>query len=124
MKLGLEYPHGEFGGDPTALREYAKAVEELGYNHLSMYDHPVGVSPDDREVPLVYTEKDAFHDPLVAFAYLAGITERIEFVTGILVLPQRQTVLVARQTADLDLMSGGRLRLGVAPGYSPYEFEA
>jgi probable F420-dependent oxidoreductase len=124
MRLGVEYPHNEFGGDPRALREYANAVEDLGYDHLVMYDHPVGISADDREVPIVYTEKDAFHDPLVAFSYLAGVTERIEFVTGILVLPQRQTVLVARQTADLDLMSGGRLRLGVAPGYSPYEFEA
>lgn len=124
MRLGVEYPSHELAGDPKALREYAKAAEDLGYDHLVLNDHPIGVSPENRDVPLVYDEKDAFHDPLVAFAYLAGITNRIEFVPAILVLPQRQTVLVARQTADVDLMSGGRLRLGVAPGYSPYEFHA
>ena len=71
-----------------------------------------------------YTEHDPFHDPFVMFAYLAGITERIGFATGVLVLPQRQTALVARQAADVDLLSGGRLRLGVGVGWNHVEYEA
>lgn len=126
MKLGVIYPQIEFGGDPSALRDFAVAAEDLGYDHLVMYDHVIGASPEDRDpaLPGPYTESDPFHDPLTAFAYLAAVTERIELVTGILVLPQRPTVLVAQQTADVDLMSGGRLRLGVAAGYNHVEFEA
>lgn len=126
MKLGVIYPQIELGGEPDALRRFAVAAEELGFDHLVLYDHVIGVSHENRDPPLwgPYTEHDPFHDPLVAFAYLAGLTERIEFVTGILILPQRQTVLVARQTADLDLMSGGRLRLGVGAGYNPLEYHA
>ena len=124
MKLGVIYPQIELDGDPAALRAFAEAAEELEFDHLVLYDHPAAVSPENREVPILYTEKDPFHDPLTAFAHLAGVWERIEFVVGVLILPQRQTVLVARQTADVDLMSGGRLRLGVAPGYSPYEYHA
>jgi probable F420-dependent oxidoreductase len=71
-----------------------------------------------------YTEHDPFHDPLVMFAYLAAITERLQFATGVLILPQRQTVLVARQAADLDLLSGGRLRLGIGVGWNHVEYEA
>lgn len=126
MELGVIYPQIELGGDPEALRRFAVAAEDLGYRHLVLYDHVIGVSRENRDPPLwgPYTEHDPFHDPLVAFAYLAGLTQRIEFVTGILILPQRQTVLVARQTADLDLMSGGRLRLGVGAGYNPLEYHA
>jgi len=126
MRLGVIYPQVELGGDPSALRRFAQAAEELGYHHLVMYDHVIGASHEDRDPPLwgPYTERSPFHDPLVAFAYLAGLTERIEFVSGILILPARQTILVARQTADVDLMSGGRLRLGVGAGYNPLEFHA
>jgi probable F420-dependent oxidoreductase len=126
MKLGAIFPQIELAGDPAALRGFAIAAEDLGYDHLVMYDHLVGVSPEDRDPPLPgpYAERDPFHDPLTAFAFVAGITERIELVTGILILPQRQTVLVARQSADVDLMSGGRLRLGVGAGYNPFEFQA
>lgn len=128
MKLGVAYPQNELGGDPDALRKFAGAVEELGYDHLLMYDHLVGaVRADDRDPPVPersYSDKDPFHDPLVAFAYLAGLTTRIELITGVVVLPQRQTVLVARQAADVDLLSGGRLRLGVGIGYNPVEFQA
>lgn len=126
MELGVIYPQIELHGDPLALRELASAAERLGYGHLVMYDHVIGVSHEDRDPPLwgPYTEHDPFHDPLTAFAYLAGLTEKLEFVTGILILPQRQTVLVARQTADVALMSGGRLRLGVGAGYNPLEYHA
>jgi probable F420-dependent oxidoreductase len=126
MKLGVIYPQIELRGDTGALRQFAQAVEELGFDHLVMYDHVIGASHEDRDPPIWghYTERDPFHDPLVAFAYLSGLTERIEFVTAILILPQRQTVLVARQTADIDRMSGGRLRLGVGAGYNPLEYHA
>jgi probable F420-dependent oxidoreductase len=126
MKLGAIYPQVELGGDPGALRRFATAAEELGYDHLVMYDHVVGASHEDRDPPMwgPYTERHPFHDPLVAFAHLAAITERIELVTAILILPMRPTVLTARQTADVDLMSGGRLRLGVGAGYNPVEFHA
>jgi probable F420-dependent oxidoreductase len=125
MELGAIYPQIELAGDTAALRDYAQAAEELGYGHLVMYDHVIGCSHEDRDPPLAaYTEKDPFHDPLTAFAYLSGLTTRIEFVSAILILPQRQTVLVARQTADVDLMSEGRLRLGVGAGYNPLEYHA
>jgi len=126
MRLGVIYPQVELGGDPAALRRFAVAAEELGYDHLVMYDHVIGASHEDRDPPLwgPYTEHDPFHDPLVACAHLAAVTERLEFVTGILILPQRQTVLVARQAADVDLMSGGRLTLGVGAGYNPLEYHA
>jgi probable F420-dependent oxidoreductase len=128
MKLGVTFPQDELGGDPLALGRFATTAEELGYDHVLMYDHVVGaVHGVTRTPPLPersYDEKDPFHDPLVAFAYLAAITRRIELVTGILILPQRQTVLVARQAADVDLLSGGRLRLGVGIGYNPVEYHA
>lgn len=128
LRLGVAYPQNELGGDPDALHRFAVAVEDLGYDHLLMYDHIVGaVHGLDRNPPLPersYTHQDPFHDPLVAFSYLAAITHTIELVTGVLVLPQRQTVLVARQAADVQLLSGGRLRLGVGVGYNPVEFHA
>jgi probable F420-dependent oxidoreductase len=101
-------------------------VQDLGFDHLLAYDHVLGAVHAHRTPQLtgVYTEHDPFHDPFVMFAYLAGITERIGFATGILVLPQRQTVLVARQAADVDLLSGGRLRLGVGVGWNHVEYEA
>ena len=103
-----------------------RAVEDLGFDHLLAYDHVLGAVHADRTPPLTgpYTEHDPFHDPFVMFAYLAGITERIGFATGILILPQRQTALVARQAADVDLLSGGRLRLGVGVGWNHVEYEA
>src|SRR4051812_24969326 len=126
MEIGVVYPQIELGGDPSAVRRVGIAVEDLGFDHLLAYDHVLGAVHADRTPQLtgLYTEHDPFHDPFVVFAYLAGITERIGFVTGILVLPQRQTALVARQAADVDLLSGGRLRLGVGVGWSHVEYEA
>src|ERR1700680_653121 len=110
MQIGVVYPQNELRGDPSAVRRIGKAVEDLGFSHLLAYDHVLGAVHADRTPPLTrpYTEHDPFHDPFVMFAHLAGITERIHFSTGILVLPQRQTALVARTDADVDLLSGGR----------------
>jgi probable F420-dependent oxidoreductase len=126
MKIGFVYPQIELGGDPNAVRQIGQAVEDLGFDHLLAYDHVLGAVHADRTPQLTgpYTENDPFHDPLVMFAYLAGRTERIHFTTGVLILPQRQTALVARQAADVDLLSGGRLRLGVGVGWNHVEYEA
>jgi probable F420-dependent oxidoreductase len=126
VQIGVVYPQTELGGDPAAVRRIGRAVEELGYSHLLAYDHVLGAVHADRTPQLTgpYTEHDPFHDPFVMFAFLAGITERIGFTTGVLILPQRQTALVARQAADVDLLSGGRLRLGVGIGWNPVEYEA
>jgi probable F420-dependent oxidoreductase len=126
MEIGVVYPQIELGGDPVAVRRFGTAVEALGFDHLLTYEHVLGAVHADRTPELTgpYTEDDPFHDPFVMFAYLAAITERIKFATGILVLPQRQTALVARQAADVDLLSGGRLRLGVGVGWNHVEYEA
>ena len=125
IKIGVIYPQTELQGQPEAVRDIGLAVEALGFDHLVAYDHVLGAS-HDRGIKLngPYTEHHPFHDPFVMFAYLAGITRHIEFVTGILILPQRQTALVARQAADLDLLSGERFRMGVGIGWNPVEYHA
>ena len=126
MKIGVAYPQNELQGDPAAVGEFGKAVEDLGFDHILAYDHVLGAVHADRTPALTgpYTERDPFHDPFVMFAYLAAITERISFTTGILVLPQRPTALVARQATDVDLLSDCRLRLGVGIGWNYVEYEA
>ncbi len=126
MQIGVVYPQSELRGEPTAVGRIGRAAEDLGFDHLLAYDHVLGAVHAGRTPPLTgpYTENDPFHDPFVMFAYLAGITDRIRFATGILVLPQRQTALVARQAADVDLLSGGRLRLGVGVGWNQVEYQA
>jgi probable F420-dependent oxidoreductase len=126
MQIGAVYPQTELKGDPSAVRRIGTAVEDLGFDHLMAYDHVLGAVHANRTPALQgpYTEHDPFHDPFVMFAYLAAVTKRIGFATGILILPQRQTALVARQAADVDLLSGGRLRLGVGVGWSHVEYEA
>jgi probable F420-dependent oxidoreductase len=126
MQIGAVYPQIELRGDPASVRTFGTSVEELGFDYLLAYDHVLGAVHADRTPKLVgpYTENDPFHDPFVMFAYLAGITERLEFASGVLILPQRQTTLVARQAADVDLLSGGRLRLGVGVGWNYVEYEA
>ena len=126
MRIGVLYPQRELPRDPLALVEFARSVEELGFDYLVMNDHVVGAVGADRDPPLTgpYRETDPFHDPLIAFAHLAALTRTLEFCTGVMILPQRQTVLVARQAADLDLLSGGRFSLGVGTGWNPVEYEA
>ncbi len=125
MKIGAIYPQIELKGDPHAVREIGLAVEDMGFDHLLVYDHIIGAVHEGREPKLwgPYSEKDPFHDPFVMFAYLAGITSRIELVTGILILPQRQTVIVARQAADLDLLSHERFRMGIGIGWNHVEYD-
>ncbi len=125
MKLGVGFPQTDIGGDPIVARDFAQAVEGMGYTHLAAYDHVVGANTERRpnwRGP--YSSKDCFHDPFVLFGYLAGVTRQIEMTTQILILPQRQTVLVARQAASVDLLSGGRLRLGIGIGWNALEYVA
>lgn len=126
MKIGVVYPQIELRGDPEAVRRIGTGIESLGYDHLLTYDHILGAAHEGREPKLTgpYTEKHPFHDPFVMFSHLAALTRHLELVTGILILPQRQTALVARQAADVDLLSGGRLRLGVGIGWNYVEYEA
>src|ERR1019366_4605904 len=126
MQIGAVYPQIELRGDPSAVRRLGLAVGGVGFDYLLDYDHGLGGVHADRTPQLTgpYTEHDPFHDPFVMFAYLAAITERIQFAPGILILPQRQTALVARQAADLELLSGGRLRLGVGIGWDHVEDQA
>ncbi|MAG29796.1 MAG: LLM class F420-dependent oxidoreductase [Deltaproteobacteria bacterium] len=125
MKIGVVFPQTEIGPDPIVVRDYAQTVEDLGFDHLTAYDHVLGAT-HDREPRLTgpYTEDSLFHEPLVLFGYLAAATSRIELTTGVLVLPQRQTALVAKQAAEVDVLSGGRLRLGVGVGWNYVEYEA
>jgi probable F420-dependent oxidoreductase len=125
MQIGVVFPQTEIGSDPGVIREYARAAEELGYRHILVYDHVVGV--DVSRYPGwtgPYTSKSQFHEPFVLFGYLAAITARLELVTGVIILPQRQTVLVAKQAAEVDVLSGGRLRLGVGVGWNQAEYLA
>lgn len=125
MRLGAVFPQTEIGADPGAVREYAQAVESLGFKHLLVFDHVLGANTENRpNWPGPYTHHHMFHEPFVLFGYLAAITESIELVTGIIILPQRQTVLVAKQAAEVDVLSGGRLRLGIGIGWNQVEFEA
>ena len=126
MRFGVVFPQTEVSQDPEALPAIATAVERLGYTSLLFYDHVVGAEHADREPPLwgPYTEHDPFHDPFVAMGFVAAITSQIELATGVLILPQRQTVLVAQQAADVDLLSQGRLRLGVGTGWNWVEYHA
>ncbi len=124
MRIGVTFPQIEFGNDPIAIRDYAQAVEGLGYTHLLAYDHVLGANPAVRpEGRGTYDINDPFHEILILFGFLAGQTTTLELVSGIVILPQRQTVLVAKQAAEIDILSQGRLRLGIGVGWNPVEFE-
>ncbi|WP_207840775.1 LLM class F420-dependent oxidoreductase [Williamsia soli] len=125
MRVGVVFPQTELGGDPGAIRAYGQGIEALGYRHLVAYDHVVGADPTVHTGwDKAYDVRTTFSEPLVMFGYLAAITQSVELVTGVIILPQRQTVLVAKQAAEVDLLSGGRLRLGVGVGWNAVEFEA
>jgi alkanesulfonate monooxygenase SsuD/methylene tetrahydromethanopterin reductase-like flavin-dependent oxidoreductase (luciferase family) len=126
MKIGAIFPTCEIGDDPAFIRDWTQAAEALGYSHIVCYDHVVGAEHRDRTPPLVgpYTEKDPFHEPFVVMAYMAALTTRIELASGVLILPQRQTVLVAKQAAELQLLSQGRFRMGVGTGWNHVEYDS
>ena len=123
MKLGVTLPLTDIGGDPATVRLFAQAAEAAGYDHLSAPDHVLGVNIASRpHWGARNTSADLFHDPFVLFGFLSSCTTRIGFSTQVLILPQRQTVLVAKQAASLDVLSAGRLRLGIGIGWNEVEF--
>jgi len=125
IKIGVVFPQTEIGNDPQIIREFAQVAEGAGATHLLAYDHVLGAHPD-REPRLwgPYTHETAFHEPFVLFGYLAAVTSQMEIVTGVIILPQRQTALVAKQAAEIDILSGGRLRLGVGTGWNYVEYDS
>jgi probable F420-dependent oxidoreductase len=127
MRCGVVFPQTEIGADPVKIRDFAQAAESNGFDFLTAYDHVVGASAgtyDKRQLAGPYREKHMFHEPMVLFGYLAGLTSTMELSTGVLILPQRQTVLVAKQAAQVDVLSRGRLRLGVGIGWNHVEYTA
>jgi probable F420-dependent oxidoreductase len=124
VQIGVVFPQTEIGPDPGAIRAYAQRIEELGFAHLLAYDHVLGADPAVH-APWTgpYDVDTTFHEPFVLYGYLAGFTS-LELVTGIIILPQRQTALVAKQAAEVDLLTGGRFRLGVGLGWNAVEYEA
>ena len=125
MQLGVLFPQQEIGVDASAIRAYAQEVESYGYRHLTCYEHVVGVNAGSRPGwDGLYDSEDAFHEPFVLFAHLAAVTVRLEFATCVLVLPQRQTALVAKQVAELAVLSDDRFFMGVAAGWNQAEFDA
>ncbi len=127
LQLGAIFPQTEIGAGREGVRDYAQAADELGFDYLVVYDHVLGADSSRHELrsrgrPAGYTYETMFHEPLVLFGYLAGVTEDIRFLTGVIILPQRQTALVAKQAAEIDILSGGRLILGVGTGWNHVEY--
>lgn len=125
MKYGIVFPQTEIGSDPDDIARFAQAVEEAGFDHLLTYEHVLGANTASRpNWSGPYTSESMFHEPFVLFGFLSAIVSRLEFVTGIVILPQRQTALVAKQSACLDVISRGRFRLGIGTGWNDVEYEA
>ena len=126
MQIGVTVPITEIGADFGGLQDYIQAAEDLGYAHVRILDHVLGADPKFHpEVPeFPYTHQTYIHEPFTLMGYLAAVTKKVQLVTGILILPQRQTALVAKQAAEVDVLSGGRLRLGIGIGWNPVEYEA
>jgi probable F420-dependent oxidoreductase len=125
MRIGVTFPQNEITADPVAVRDYAQAAEGLGYTHLLAYDHVLGADITNRpNWGDRYTQHSLFHEPFVLFGYLAGVTSNLEFVPGVIILPQRQTALVAKQAAEVDVLTGGKFRLGIGVGWNDVEYQA
>ncbi len=125
MKFGAVLAPEEIGIDAGVTRAYAQAVEGMGFSYIDVLDHVLGADVTNRpDWTGAYTSKDIFHEPMVTLGFLAGVTTTIEMFTGVLVLSQRQTALVAKQLAEVDVLSGGRLRVGVGVGWNEVEYEA
>jgi probable F420-dependent oxidoreductase len=126
MKIGVQFPNESFISDPLAIRDFAQTAEGLNYSHLLIYEHVIGAVHAGRNPPLAvpYDEATLFHEPLVLLGYLSAFTSSIELATGVVVLPQRQTALVAKQTAEVAFLSNERLRLGIGVGWNYVEYAA
>ena len=125
MQLGAVLPHNEIGTDPGAITAYLRGLEDLGVTNLLVYDHVLGADPErPGGFKGAYDKDVAFHEPLTFFAFVAGVTTSLEMVSCVMILPQRQTVLVAKQAAEVDLLTEGRFRLGVGIGWNPVEYQA
>ncbi|HXP78257.1 MAG TPA: LLM class F420-dependent oxidoreductase [Stellaceae bacterium] len=125
MRLGALFPQFEIGADPAAIRDFAEAAEALGYAHITAFDQVIGLNKESRpNWKYVHDAEDMFHELFVLFGFLAALTSRVELVTGVLLLPMRGTAVVAKQAAEVDVLSRGRLRLGIGVGIKPEEFEA
>ena len=125
MQIGVVFPQTEIGSDAEAIKEYGRACERMGYTHVLAYDHVLGANTASRpDWKGPYKLDSQFYEPFVLFSYLAGVTKTIGLTTGIIILPQRQTALVAKQAASLDVLSNGRLRLGIGIGWNDVEYEA
>lgn len=125
MKIGAVLPHNEIGTDPGAMKAYAQGIEALGMTHMLLYDHVLGADrnrPGGFEGP--YDKDIAFHEPFTTFAFIAAVTETIEMVSNVMILPQRQTALVAKQAAEVAILSNNRLRLGIGTGWNKVEYDA
>lgn len=126
MKFGVVYPQTQLEADPIVMRDFLQAAEDMGYHHLLVYDHVLGANParEGWQSGRPYTYRDCFNEPFTLFAWMAALTERIGFMTGVLILPQRQTALVAKQAAQVDLLSGGRFRMGIGIGWNEVEYSS
>ena len=131
MRIGAVFSQADSGTDPELIRRFARAAEDAGFRHLMAYDHVLGASPERLgpgpfgSFPIApYTHQHVFHEILVLFSHLAAVTTRLEFVTSVLLLPQRETALAAKQIATIDLLSRGRLRVAVGVGWNPVEYES
>ena len=125
MEFGVVFPSHDIGTDPGEIRAFAQGAAALGFAHLLAYDHVLGADPDrPGGWKGVYDKDDAFHEPLTLFAYLAGVTERLGFISNVMIAPQRQTALIAKQAAEVAIVSGGRLRLGIGIGWNKLEYDA
>ena len=126
MEIGVIFPQTEIEPDVAAIRDYAQAAEELGFAHIFIADHVLGADTQFHTHPSLanYSQQSVVHESMTMMGYLAAMTEKVNLVTGILILPQRQTVLVAKQAAEIDVLSGGRLRTGMGVGWNEVEFEA
>jgi probable F420-dependent oxidoreductase len=123
MRLNAFFPTRDIGSDPAKIRDWAQAAEDLGYAGIEVADHVFGATARDGWTPL-YNEKDPFHETFVTLGFLAAVTSTIRLSSGVLILPQRQTGLVAKQAAEADILCGGRLRLGVGVGWNFVEYQA
>jgi probable F420-dependent oxidoreductase len=123
MELSAFFPTRHIGSDPAKIRDWAQAAEDLGYAHVEVPDHVLGATARGDWKP-TYDETDAFHETFTTMAFIAAVTKKVKIASGVLILPQRQTALVAKQAAEVDVLSGGRLRLGIGVGWNHVEYES